>query len=78
MNATIDLFAKISVKGEDQDPLYQFLTNYPDEKIKGPVVWNFQKYLVGRDGTVLEKWGPRTLPEDDQVIAAVEKALAAK
>lgn len=78
MHATFDLFAKISVMGDDQDPLYQYLTNYPDDKIKGPVVWNFQKYLVGRDGTVLEKWGPRTLPEDAQIVGAIEKALEAK
>jgi len=78
MHATFDLFAKISVKGDDQHPLYRFLTNYPDETIKGPVVWNFQKYLVGRDGTVLAKWGPRTQPEDEQVIEAIEKAIEKK
>jgi glutathione peroxidase len=78
MNVSFEPFAKISVKGDDQAPLYRFLTNYPDENIKGPVVWNFQKYLVGRDGTVLAKWGPRTLPEDEKILTAIEKALASK
>jgi glutathione peroxidase len=73
-----DLFAKVSVKGNDQCPLYQYLTKHPDSKIAGDVAWNFQKYLVGRDGTVLVKWGPRMLPEDKEVIDAIEKALAAE
>lgn len=78
MNVSFDIFAKISVMGDDQHPLYQYLTNYPDDDIKGPVVWNFQKYLIARDGTVLAKWGPRTLPEDDQIIEAIEKELGKK
>ena len=49
------MFAKVSVKGDDQIPLYQYLTNHPHEAIAGEVAWNFQKYLVGRDGTVLAK-----------------------
>jgi glutathione peroxidase len=73
---TFDLFAKVSVKGDDQCPLYQYLTKHADSRIAGDVAWNFQKYLVGRDGTVLAKWGPRTLPEDKEVIDAIEKALA--
>ena len=48
---TFDLFAKVSVKGEDQCPLYRYLTKHPDKAIAGDVQWNFQKYLVGRDGT---------------------------
>lgn len=65
------------MKGDDQAPLYRYLTQHPDEAIAGDVVWNFQKYLVGRDGTVLAKWGPRTLPENKKIIEAVESALAA-
>jgi glutathione peroxidase len=76
MKVTFDLFAKISVMGDDQAPLYQFLTNHEDEKVRGPVVWNFQKYLVGRDGRVWSKFSPRTMPEDSELIDALEKALA--
>ena len=71
------MFAKVSVKGDDQIPLYQYLTNHPHEAIAGEVAWNFQKYLVGRDGTVLAKWDPRMLPTDEKVIKQIEKALAA-
>lgn len=77
-HATFDLFEKISVKGADQAPLYGYLTKHSDKAIAGEVQWNFQKYLVGRDGTVIAKFGPKTYPEDKQVTDAIEKALADK
>lgn len=70
------MFAKVSVKGEDQCPLYRFLTNHPDKTIAGEVAWNFQKYLVGRDGGVVAKFGPRVGPTDAKLIAQLEKALS--
>jgi glutathione peroxidase len=75
---TFDLFAKISVAGDDQAPLYRYLTQHSDPKIAGKVEWNFQKYLVGRDGTVLAKYGPRVLPDDKKVIEDIERALDAQ
>lgn len=75
---TFDLFAKISVAGDDQAPLYKFLTSHPNKDIAGKVEWNFTKYLVGRDGTVIAKFGTRTMPNDEKVTSAIEKALAAK
>jgi len=77
-NVTFDLFAKVSVQGEDQCPLYQFLTTYPDGDISGKVAWNFQKYLVDRSGKVVAKWGPRISPSDEKVTAVIEKALGQK
>ena len=76
VHVTFDLFAKISVKGDDQAPLYQFLTSHPDEKIAGEIGWNFEKYLIARDGKVLAKFGTRTLPEDSKLIEQLERALA--
>ncbi len=76
--ATFDLFAKISVMGDDQCDLYKFLTNHPNKEIAGKVAWNFQKYLVGRDGKVIAMYGPRTEPTSEELIGAIEKALAAK
>ena len=75
---SFDLFAKISVKGDDQHPLYQWLTTYPEGDVAGDVPWNFTKYLIGRDGKVIAKFGPRTLPEDPKVIEALDDALAAR
>jgi len=70
------LFGKISVKGEDQCPLYKFLTSYPDGDVAGEVVWNFQKYLVGRDGKIIAKFHPKTMPDSEEVTKAIEKAIA--
>lgn len=75
---TFDVFAKISVKGKDQAPLYKLLTEHPDESIAGKVEWNFQKYLVGRDGAVLAKFNPKVGPEDAELIKKLEAALATK
>ncbi len=77
-NAKYDLFAKVSVKGDDQCPLYQFLSTHADSAIAGDVTWNFQKYLVGRDGTVIAKFAPRLNPDSKEVTAAIESALAVK
>ena len=75
---TFDLFAKVAVKGDDQCGLYRYLTTHPKKKIAGDVAWNFQKYLVGRDGTVLAKFEPRTKPDDRGLIKKIKKALKAK
>lgn len=75
--ASFDLFSKISVKGDDQAPLYKYLVENPDKSIAGPIEWNFQKYLVGRDGKLLAKFSPKMKPEDPQIVTALEKALAA-
>ncbi len=76
---SFDLFAKVSVAGDDQCDLYKFLT---DEKAAhgfgGPVAWNFQKYLADRDGKIIAKFSPRDLPESEGVVSAIEKALGAE
>jgi len=74
--ATYDLFAKVSVVGEDKCPLYKFLTEQTGPEVAGDVKWNFQKYLVGRDGVVRAKFDPRVDPDDEKLTSAVEKALA--
>ena len=73
---TFDLFSKISVKGSDQDPLYQYLTE--ESPVPGAVTWNFQKYLVDRKGNVVEKFVPGTEPEEKEVINKIEQLLSEK
>jgi glutathione peroxidase len=73
---TFDMFSKISVKGSDQDPLYQYLTK--ESPVPGVVTWNFQKYLVDRKGNVVEKYEPGTEPEEKEVIDRIEKLLSEK
>ncbi len=68
------LFNKISVKGEEMHPLYQEITSMP-EPIGGDVLWNFQKYLLNKEGQVVRKFGPKTTPEDPEVTQAIEGLL---
>jgi glutathione peroxidase len=69
------LFSKIDVNGEAQHPLYAELTKTADaDGAAGDVQWNFEKFLVTSDGAVT-RFRPRTEPEDDTVIAAIEAAL---
>ena len=73
---TFPMFSKISVAGDDMHPLYRFLTDpstNPDHA--GKISWNFNKFLIGRDGRILNRFGSRTEPEDPDLIQAVEAAL---
>ena len=69
------MFSKIVVKGDGQADLYKHLTSREtDPKHAGPITWNFEKFLVGRDGQVVARHGPRTEPAD--LRDEIEKALA--
>ncbi|WP_103335396.1 glutathione peroxidase [Amycolatopsis sp. CA-126428] len=75
---TFPLFEKIDVNGEERHPLYAELTETADaEGAAGDVQWNFEKFLVGADGEVLARFRPRTEPEDEAVVKAIEAALPA-
>jgi glutathione peroxidase len=67
------MFSKISVKGADQHPLYSYLTKTTGNDVQ----WNFQKFLVGKDGQVIQSFAPTTTVEDAGLKAAVTAALAA-
>ena len=72
-----DMFSKISVAGDDQAPLYAFLTSKEtNPKFAGKIGWNFEKFLLSRDGEVIARFSPRTKPGSKEVIEAIEKALA--
>lgn len=75
---TFDLFSKISVKGDDKAPLYQFLTDKKtNPAFGGEVEWNFAKFLVGRDGKILGRFPAGHDPLSPDVVSAVEAALKA-
>jgi len=75
-HVTFDMFSKISVKGPDQHPLYRYLTSTEtDPNYAGDVKWNFQKYLVGKDGKVLAKFLSKVQPLSPEVTAAIDNAL---
>jgi len=67
---TFPMFSKISVKGTDKAPLYQYLTG-----AKGEVKWNFTKFLVGKDGKVIQKFDSAVTPESAELNGAIEAAL---
>lgn len=74
---SFDMFSKISVRGKDKHPLYRFLTEKAtDPKFAGEIEWNFQKFLVGRDGQIIARFTPKTEPMSDEVVNAVAAALA--
>jgi glutathione peroxidase len=70
-NVTFPMYSKISVKGDDKAALYQYLTSTSGGEIK----WNFTKFLVSKDGTVIARFEPKVTPDSPEVISAIEKAL---
>ena len=74
--ATFPIFAKLSLAGEHMAPLYQFLTDkQANPTTGGPIRWNFTKFLVDRDGKVVERFEPDVTPDAPELAAALEKAL---
>jgi glutathione peroxidase len=75
---TFPLFEKVDVNGADRHPLFAALTEAPDaEGVAGDVKWNFEKFLVARDGTVAGRYRSDTELDDPALLAAVEQDLAA-
>jgi glutathione peroxidase len=73
---TFPMFGKLNVNEPDQAPLYAYLTSFADEEGNaGPIQWNFEKFLIGRDGRVVRRIRPRTEPEDPALVAAIEEQL---
>lgn len=77
-DVAFDLYSKISVKGDDQAPLYEYLTSEKTNKDHaGEIEWNFTKFLIGKDGKVKARFGPKVDPKDPKVVKAIDDALAA-
>jgi glutathione peroxidase len=75
-NVTFPMFSKISVKGSDKHPLYQFLTEEKtDPKFAGEISWNFNKFLVDKKGTIAARFDSKDTPESEKVVTAIEQAL---
>ncbi len=73
---TFPMFAKISVGGKDQHPFYTLLTNAESNPgFSGDITWNFEKFLISKDGKTLNRFSPKTKPDAPEVIEAIEKAL---
>ncbi|MEV8595205.1 glutathione peroxidase [Streptomyces sp. NPDC052012] len=74
---TFPMTEKVEVNGAGRHELYERLVGFADgEGHSGDIRWNFEKFLIGRDGKVVARFAPQTEPESDEVVAAVESALA--
>jgi glutathione peroxidase len=74
-NVTFPMYSKVSVKDDDQTPLYQYLTKQTDPSIAGEIKWNFTKFLVDRNGHVVQRFESAVTPDAKDVVSAVEKQL---
>src|SRR3954452_18720016 len=76
-NVTFPLMSKVSVKGEDKIPLYQYLTDAStNPKTAGEIKWNFTKFLIDKKGNVINRFESAVTPESADLVKAVEAALA--
>ena len=74
---TFPMTEKIEVNGDDRHALYQELTPVADsEGHTGDIRWNFEKFLIGRDGTVVARFSPLIEPANDDLVGAIEKELS--
>ena len=77
-NVTFPMMSKVSVAGDDKAPIYKFLTEKPTAgDFAGEIGWNFNKFLVDRNGNLIARYNSRTKPDDSKVTAEIEKALDA-
>jgi glutathione peroxidase len=74
-SVTFPLYGKVSVKGADTAPLYQYLTKQANPTVAGEIQWNFTKFLVDRNGHVVQRFEPAITPDSPEVVAAIEKQL---
>lgn len=70
---TFPMFSKITVLGDNTNPLYKWLIASSDRQ--DPIEWNFAKFLVDKHGKVIHRFAPKTTPNDPELVAAVETAL---
>ncbi len=73
---TFPMTEKVDVNGSDRHPLYDVLTETPDHEGRRDIQWNFEKFLVDGDGTVVARFSPGVVPDDPALVKAVESVLA--
>ena len=70
---TFPMMARVSVAGEDMDPLFNWLTEQPNPDFTGPIKWNFEKILIDENGNVIHRWRSKTAPMSSEITSAIEK-----
>lgn len=74
-SVTFPMYGKVSVKGADQTPLYQYLTTTANPALAGDIKWNFTKFLVDRNGNVVKRFEPDVKPDSPEVVEAIQELL---
>lgn len=69
------MFSKVSVKGEDQDQLFSYLTSQPNPDFEGEIKWNFEKFLIDRNGNLVRRFRSSVTPESEELLGALKKEL---
>jgi glutathione peroxidase len=72
------LFAKSSVKGESKAPIWKYLTEEANPELKGEIGWNFEKFLIGRDGKLVARFKSGVKPDSPEIARALDTQLAVK
>ena len=72
---TFPMAAKISVKGKDIHPLFQWLTEQENPDFTGSVKWNFEKFLIAKDGSIVERFRSKVEPTSKKITSAIETEL---
>lgn len=73
---TFPLFSKISVKGKNIHPLYEYLTSKEtNPEFSGKITWNFNKFLISREGQIINRFSSKQKPLSDKIVEAIEEAL---
>lgn len=76
---TFDMFAKVDVNGGQASPLYKYLTSQNTQpKSSGEITWNFEKFLIDRQGHVVARFAPKTRPSDPEFVSTLERTLNEK
>lgn len=74
---TFPMFAKVEVNGPQRHPLFAYLTQQPTQPDgPGDISWNFAKFLIDRSGNVVARFAPPTAPVSEEIVGAIERALA--
>ena len=74
-NVSFPLYSKVSVKGDDETPVYQYLTKKTQPELTGDIKWNFTKFLVDRQGNVVHRFEPAVTPDSPAIVSAIERLL---
>jgi glutathione peroxidase len=74
-NVTFPMLAKVSVKGDDIAPLFKYLTTAENADFKGDINWNFEKFLVDKNGKLIHRYRSKVTPDSEELVTAIQQAL---